>query len=117
MIRLLADEDFNDRVVRGLRRLEQPIDIVCVREVGLRGRHDSEVLSWAAAEDRLVVTHDAATMIHFAYLRISKNLPMPGLIAISQFAAIGDVINDIVVLAGASTKGECDGQVIYVPFS
>lgn len=116
MIRLLSDEDLNDRIVRGLRRLEESIDIVCVREVGLTGKHDSEVLAWAAAENRVLLTHDAATMIRFAYLRISENLPMPGLVAISQFAAIGDVIDDIAVLAGASTEGEWAGQVIYVPY-
>ncbi len=59
MIRLAADEDFNNLIVRGVRRRLPEIDFVRVQDCGLRSEPDGAVLDWAAAEDRILVTHDA----------------------------------------------------------
>jgi predicted nuclease of predicted toxin-antitoxin system len=72
MLRLLCDENFNGDIVRGLgaQRHSIPaitIDVVRVQEVGLSGAADSDILAWAAANDRIVVTHDRATMPDHAY--------------------------------------------------
>jgi predicted nuclease of predicted toxin-antitoxin system len=115
MPRFLADEDFNNRIVRGIRRRSETIDIVRVHEAGLLGEPDTEVLEWAAAEDRILLTHDAATMIDFAYERIREGRKFPGLIAVSQFAGIGKVVDDIEVIAADDSFALSD-QVIYLPF-
>lgn len=114
-MKFIADEDFNNRIVRGLRLRLQTIDLVRVQEVGLIGKHDTEVLEWAAREERLVLTHDAATMIDFAYSRIANGAQMPGLIAASQYMPIGDVIEELIMLAKCSLEGEWSGQVLYLP--
>lgn len=67
MLRLAADEDFNNRIVRGLLRLPPAIDIVRVQDVGLAGKSDEEVLAWAATEQRILLTHDVTTMSQAAY--------------------------------------------------
>ncbi len=77
----LSDEDFNNRIVRGLLRRFPHLDLVRTQDVGLAGKHDTKVLEWAAREGRLVLTHDFATMLDFAYNRIECGLPMPGVIA------------------------------------
>lgn len=115
MLKFLADEDFNNRIVRGLRRRLQILDIARVQEVGLIGKHDMEVLAWAANEDRLILTHDAATMIDFAYSRIDEGLKMPGLIAASQYLPIGDIIEELIMLAECSLETEWSNQVLYLP--
>jgi predicted nuclease of predicted toxin-antitoxin system len=115
MPRFLADEDFNNRIVRGIRRRSEDIDIVRVHEVGLISEPDTEVLKWAAAQDRIVLTHDAATMIDFAYERIREGRKLSGLIVVSQFAPIGKVIDDIQLVA-ADEVFELIDQVIYLPF-
>jgi len=61
MIRFAADEDFNNDVVRALRRALPEVNIVGVREAGRGGRPDPEVLAWAAAEARVLLTHDLTT--------------------------------------------------------
>ncbi len=115
MLKFLADEDFNNRIVRGLRRRLLTLDVVRVQEIGLTGIHDPEVLEWAAREGRLVLTHDAATMIDFAYSRIADGLEMPGLIAVSQYLPIGDVIEELIMLAECSIEDEWSKQVLYLP--
>lgn len=67
MLLLVSDENFNDDIVRGLLRRKPDLDIVRVQDVGLRGADDPSVLEWAAREDRVVLTHDAAMMAHYAY--------------------------------------------------
>lgn len=115
MLKFLADEDFNNRIVRGLRRRLLSLDIVRVQEVGLTGKHDTEVLAWAASEGRLIPTHDAATMIDFAYSRVAGGLPMLGIVAISQYSPIGQAIEEIVLLAECSSDDEWKDQVLYIP--
>ena len=70
MTRFLADENFNNQIVRGILRQAPSIDIVRVQDVGLSGVDDPTVLAWAAETGRIVLTHDVATMITFAYQRI-----------------------------------------------
>ena len=54
-MRFLANENASGAVIRGLRGLGH--DVVSVKEV-MRSAPDQEVLSRAAAEGRILVTHD-----------------------------------------------------------
>ena len=67
MTRFLADENFNNQIVRGILRQAPSIDIVRVQDVGLSGVDDPTVLAWAAETGRIVLTHDVATMILFIF--------------------------------------------------
>ncbi len=72
MLRLAADEDFNGRIVRGLRRRDPKLDIRRVQDTDVFGASDEEVLEWAAAEDRVLLTHDVATMTASAHERVPR---------------------------------------------
>jgi len=62
--RLAADENFNQDIIRGLLRRKPDLDLVRVQDAGLSGASDPAVLEWAAAEDRLLLTHDLTTITH-----------------------------------------------------
>jgi predicted nuclease of predicted toxin-antitoxin system len=62
MLRLLADENFNGDIVRALLLRQPDLDIVRVQDVGLAGLDDPDILDWAAANDRIILTHDRATL-------------------------------------------------------
>jgi len=115
MLLLISDENFNNDIVRGLLRREPDLDIVRVQDVGLRGADDPTVLEWAAQEGRVVLTHDAATMAHYAYQRVRENKSMPGVIEIADDLPAGMVIEDVLFLAEYSEPKEWEGQVIYLP--
>lgn len=115
MLRLVADEDFNNDILRGLLRRQKALDIVRVQDVGLRQADDDTVLAWAARHKRLVVTHDANTMTRAAYDRAVQGLPMPGLIVVVSTAPLHRAIEDLLVLAECSGDDEWTGQVVYVP--
>lgn len=82
-MRLLADENLNGSIIRGLLRRRPDLDIVTVQQVGLSGATDPAVLDWAAAANRLLVTHDVNTIPRFATDRIEAGQPMPGIIEVA----------------------------------
>ncbi len=73
------------------------------------------MLEWAASEGQVVLTHDAAPPIGFAYKRVAIGLPMPGIIEVRQDLPISGVIEDLLLLIGTSEGGEWEGQVLYLP--
>jgi hypothetical protein len=91
------------------------MDLVRVQDAGLSGADDSTVLEWAARENRVLLTHDVATMTRYAYERIRAGLPMPGVFELGRRIAIGEAIEDILLLAECSEEGEWEGQVRYLP--
>jgi hypothetical protein len=115
MLRLAADEDFNNDLVRGLLRREPALDIVRVQHAGLSGADDPTVLAWAAQEGRLLLTHDVATMTKYAYERIEAGHSMPGVFAVSRAVPVRTAIENILILAECSLEGEWEGQVRYLP--
>ena len=115
MVRFLADENFNNQIVRGVLRQNCNVDIVRVQDMGLSGADDPTVLEWAAQQGRVVLTHDVATMITFAYKRIEAGLSMPGLFEVSRRVSIGLAIEEILLIAECSVEGEWEGQVRFLP--
>src|SRR5215210_6314377 len=105
MRRLATDEDFNNRILRGLLRRRPGSDIVRVQDAGLKGRGDAEVLEWAAREGRVLLTHDVTTMKRYVDERVAAGLPMPGVFEVSQQAPIARAIEEILLLAECSIEG------------
>lgn len=117
MLRLATDEDFNNRILRGLLRRKPDLDIVRVQDAGLTGRGDAEVLEWVAREGRVLLTHDVTTMKRYADERTSDGSPMPGVFEVSQQVPIARTIEDILLLAECSLEGEWEGQIRFLPLS
>jgi hypothetical protein len=115
MLRLAADENFNNNIVRGLLRREPDLDIVRIQDVGLSGVDDPSVLAWAAQEGRVLLTHDVATITQYAHDRVRAGQSMPGVFEVSRAVPIGRAIEDILLLAECSLEDEWEGQVQYLP--
>lgn len=115
MIKLLADENLDNTIIRGLLRRNPDTDIVRVQDVGLSGEDDPIVLEWAAAEGRILLTHDVATITCYAYARLAENLFMPGVIEIPTNVSIGRVVEDLFMILECGTPKDLDGQIYYLP--
>jgi uncharacterized protein DUF5615 len=116
MLRLLADENFNRDLVRGLLRRRSDMDIVRVQDVGLSGTSDPEVLDWAAREHRITLTHDVTTMTDFAAARLKRRQLLAGVFLVHQRRALlSAVIDDLLLLDDCSETVEWNNQVIYLP--
>jgi predicted nuclease of predicted toxin-antitoxin system len=115
MIALAVDENFNNRIVRGMLRRNQHLDMVRVQDVGLSGAPDQEVLAWAASEHRTLVTHDVATMTERVRRRIDAGLLIAGVIVCSRQVPIAVAIEDLLLIAECSTEGEWDYKIVFLP--
>jgi hypothetical protein len=60
--KLLADENFNAKIIAGLLRREPSVDFQAAKAAGILGLTDQEVLATAAREGRILVSHDRETM-------------------------------------------------------
>jgi hypothetical protein len=115
MLFLVADENFNNAIVRGLIRVKPDLDIVRVQDVGLSATDDHEILEWAANEDRVLLTHDVTTITKYAYERVEAGKYMPGVIEVSRKVSLGTAIEEILYVAEVCDHGELDGQIVYLP--
>jgi hypothetical protein len=115
MLRLAADENLNNNIVRGLLRRQPDLDIVRIQDVDLSGADDPTVLEWAAQEGRVLLTHDVSTITKYAYERVRAGQSMPGVFEVGRNVPIGRAIEDILLLAEYSFDNEWEGQVRYLP--
>jgi hypothetical protein len=115
MLLLISDHNFNDRILRGLRRKVPELDLVRAFDAGLAAAADPALLEWAAAEDRILLTHDVNTVPGFAFDRVRAGLPMPGVFIIPNSMPIGHAIGDLELVVRAQNSDECRNQVMYFP--
>lgn len=115
LLRFVADENFNYDIVRGLWRRNPALDIVRAQETEFSGSDDPQLLEWLAQENRILLTHDVRTITRYAYERVRLGLKMPGVFEVKRRAPLGQVIDDILLLAEASHANEWEGQIIYLP--
>src|SRR5438270_9545280 len=115
MFRLLADENFNGDVVRGLLLRQPDLDIVRMQDVGLRGADDPDLLAWAAENNRIVLTHDRATMSDYAYDRVAAGETMAGVFILNDRFPVGRAIDEILLMVACTNQAEWRGRAVHVP--
>ena len=112
MLRLLSDENFNGDIVRGLLLHRPEIDLRRIQDVGLEEADDPTILEWAAANNRIVLTHDRATMPDFAYARVVAGQLMPGGVVMNDRIAIQQAIDELLLVESCSEQAEWAGLVV-----
>jgi hypothetical protein len=114
-MRLLLDENFNHHILRGLRLRAPTLDYVIAQRTEFQGVEDPALLEWAAASDRILVTHDISTIPKFAYERVVAGLPMPGVIVVPKTYPIGLAIEELLTIIECSEQSEHENQVVHIP--
>lgn len=112
MLRLASDADVHGDLVRGLRRRHPALNLVRAQDGLPVGTPDPDVLAWAAAEDRVLITNDRNTMVDFAYRRVASGEPVPGLIVTTNRQALGPAIDDILLIVECMSEDEMRGMVV-----
>ncbi len=113
-IRFQADADFNQNILRAVRRRNSAIDFQTADEADLRGSEDKDVLKRAARENRLLISHDRRTMpFHFA--RFIATQTSAGLIIVSQDLSIRQAAEDLVLIWEASEAEEWINRIASLP--
>lgn len=113
-VRFQADADFNQTIVRAVRRRVPAIDFQTAHQAGLQGLDDQAVLAYAAREGRLLVSHDRRTMPgHFANFIATGT--SAGVILISQHLPIMQAVEDLILIWEASEAEEWVNRLDSLP--
>ena len=76
--RFLADEDWRSQILNAIHCAEPLVEIVTVRELGLSGMKDHQLLDYASSEKWLILSHDVNTMKPEAERRIANGQTVNG---------------------------------------
>ncbi len=109
-IRFQADNDLKFGIVKAIRRREPTVDFASAQEASLDGVPDSVLLDRAAAEGRVLVSHDRRTMIDHFRAHLAAGKSSPGLLIVSQGSAIGDVVEAVLYVWELSDPAELRDQ-------
>lgn len=114
-MRLLFDENFNQRIVRSLK-LELPnLEFEIAQNCGLKGKPDPQVLEWASENGFILVSHDLKTVPKFAYQIVAEDKTMLGVIAVPDDLPIGQAIDELVITIQCSLPKELENRVLHLP--
>ena len=115
MIRILADQNFNGGILSGLKKRIPKLDCVATYEIGLEKYTDNKLLTWAANENRVILTHDAKTFPIFAYEKISQGEKISGIIVVPAKMSIGQAIDDLELVILGRFENEWENTVTRLP--
>ena len=113
-IRFQADADLDGRIVRGLKRRAQDVDIRTAADAGIAGMKDPAVLRLSAESGRVLISQDRRTMpAHFAnYVSGSTS---SGVILLREAISIGVAIEELVLISTASEAEEWINRLAWIP--
>jgi len=114
IVRFQADQNLNQHIVSGVLQRVPEISFQTAQQAELSGLSDIEVLARAAAQDRILVTHDRRTMpFHFADF-IKKN-SSPGVFSIPRRAKVRTIIEELILIWSASESEDYINRFVTLP--
>ena len=91
------------------------MDILTANEAGTLGMQDPDLLAFAAAHNRILVSHDKRTLPqHFAAFRVAGH-DSPGVMLISRKHSIGRSIEALLLIWEASHHDEWRNLITRLP--
>lgn len=114
-MKFLADENFNNDILRGVWRCVPEADFTRVQDTEIAGADDVRVLEFAAERGYLVLSHDVNTLRGHFYARMTAKFPVPGELLVHKHTPIAEVIDALELIICASDESEWIGQVTYIP--
>jgi len=112
-VKWLADECFDNDIIRGLVRRFPGFDLVRAQDISeIAGRNDETLLAWAAKHERVVLTHDLATIV--PALR-KGSAAFAGIVLVRDSLPIGQVIEEVLLLDQCSMESDWTAVVIHLP--
>lgn len=93
MLALLADENFNGDIIRGLLLRKPEMDIVRAQDVGLGEAEDARILEWA----------------------VTAGFKMPGVFVLHNRFPIGQAVEELLLVIECSSGADWNNRIIYLP--
>ena len=111
----LADADLHQGIVSGCLRVAPTLDFRSANEAGLEGMPDPSVLALAAAQGRILVSHDFQTMPHHFGAFLQAKGYSPGVLLLPQYLPIAAAIEQLLLIWSASDAEEWENRIAKLP--
>ncbi len=94
------------------------ITILMIGDEGAPARStpDPEILQWCEQNNFILITNNRNSMPQHLTDHLAAGLHVPGIITIDLDAPMGEILGDLILIAGASFDDEYLNQIIYIPF-
>ena len=116
-IRFQADNDLRRHLVWAVKRKEAAVDFQTAQTACLDGMNDLDVLRKAAAEGRILVSHDKRSMPHALATLMGEGVTCPGVfLVIPQNAEVQRVADCLILIWAASSPEEWKNRITKIPF-
>ena len=80
-----------------------------------RGTPDPDILCWIEAHGCMLVTNNRATMPAHLQAHLIQGRHVPGVVQLPRRMNIGAILDDVILIWGASLPGEFQDQIVYLP--
>jgi hypothetical protein len=115
-VKWLADENFDNDILRGIRRRAAGFDFVRAQDIAeISGLDDEVLLEWATANGRTVLTHDLSTMIPAVHAQLRRFASCSPVVFVPDSVPVGLVIDEVLLLDEVSVEADSATGILYLP--
>jgi len=116
-LRYLIDENTTHAIGDQLRRREPKIVVLDVGDhlAPPHGTPDPDILLWLEREGYCLVTRNRRSMPQHLQDHLAAGHHVPGTFALRPRAFIGQIIEDLLLIWGASRPNEYRDQIVHIP--
>ena len=115
----LIDENLPPMIAVQLRRHAAGIPILAINEVGAppKGTKDPIILDWLESHNYRLITNNRTSMPEHLRDHLKKGHHIPGILITPHPLNVGGLIEELILIWGASLPDEYQDQILYLPLS
>ena len=118
MRRFLIDENISPRYRTQLLYHEPSLTVLAIGDEGVppKGTPDPEILEWCEHHQFSLITNNRESMPQHLSDHLSAGHHVPGIFTINLEVPMGKIIDQLLLIAGASDEDEYIDRITYIPF-
>lgn len=114
-MRFLADENFNNDILRAPKRLYPDLEITRIQDTPMLRSDDPAILESIAETDIILLLHDVNTMTKHFYERVNKNKILLTVMLLHTERPLNESIEALQLVIEASEFEAWRGQLRFLP--
>ncbi|MBW4491981.1 MAG: DUF5615 family PIN-like protein [Oscillatoria princeps RMCB-10] len=118
-VKYLLDENVLPLYRDQLRRLQPDLTVWMVGEPGVpaKSTKDPEILCWCELNKFIIVTNNRSSMPVHLSDHLAAGRHIPGIFVLRPRAEIGQVIDDLILIALAANENEYQDRIVHIPLA
>ena len=117
-IRYLVDENTTRAIADQLCRRQPDMMVLSVGDdlAPPRGTPDPDILLWLECEGYCLITRNRRSMPQHLRHHLAAGHHVPGIFTLRPGPSIGQIIDDLLLIWGASRPGEYQDQIVHISY-